>query len=168
MAALRDQDSRRGADWIQPDIAWIEPGFALGCRPFAAQRAAIRELGIDAVVTVHEPSDDEHAAWHELGVEHHAFPTRDQVQIPARQLNQVARAVLHARQQGKTVLLHCLAGINRAPTYAAAVLRLRDGLDADEAVRRVRAQRPNASPTPEQLQSLRDWSRHHRAGSVPR
>ena len=142
---------------IPPDIAWIEPGFAIGSRPFADQRPAIRALGIDTVIAVHDPEPGEVEAWEALGVELIAFPTVDWVAIPADRFGTVVEAVLAQLAAGRSVLLHCLAGINRAPTLAAAVLCRRDGLSVDEALARVRAVRPAASPTPEQLASLREW-----------
>jgi protein-tyrosine phosphatase len=68
-------------------------------------------------------------------------------------------AVLSRRAAGRSVLLHCLAGVNRAPTVAAAVLCRRDGVSVADALARVRASRPAAAPTPEQVASLRAWLR---------
>ena len=160
-------DPWRGVARIPPDIAWIEPGFGIGCRPFAAQRAAIRGLGVDTVITLHAPNDAEAAGWTASGVELLAFPTRDVVGIPVDRFDAVVDAVLAQREAGRTVLLHCLAGINRAPTVAAAVLCRRDGLSVAEALARVRAARPSASPTPEQLASLRAWVRSITSGRSP-
>ena len=153
-------NSPRGVARLPPDIAWIEPGFAIGGRPFADQRAAVRELGVETVIAVESPLENEVKAWAVLGVEVVALPTRDWVAIPAERFDAVVQTVLERRAAGRTVLLHCLAGINRAATFAAAVLCRRDGLSVQEAVDRVREVRPNAAPTPEQLGSLRDWLRH--------
>ena len=161
MADESSRDPWHGVARLPPDVAWIEPGFAIGGRPFAAQRPAVRALGIETVVTVESTLENEADAWTELGVEVVALPTRDWVAIPAERFDAVVQTVLERRAAGRTVLLHCLAGINRAATFAAAVLCRRDGLDMQEAVDRVRAVRPNAAPTPEQLASLRDWLRRH-------
>lgn len=156
---MSQQDPWSGSAPIAPDIAWIEPGFAIGSRPFPAQCASIRELGVDAVIAVHAPGENDAVNWSNVGVEHLAFPTNDWIGIPPRQFDQVVEAVAGQRAAGRAVLLHCLAGINRAPTFATAVLCKRDGLSVDEALRRVRAARPGAAPTPEQLASLRTWLR---------
>lgn len=150
-------DRWQGVARLPPDVAWIEPGFAIGGRPFAAQRAAVRALGIETVVTVESPIEREAAGWEELGVELVALPTRDWVGIPAERFEAVVSAVLERRAAGRTVLLHCLAGVNRAATLAAAVLCRRDRLSVEEAIDRVRAVRPSAAPTPEQVASLREW-----------
>jgi protein-tyrosine phosphatase len=122
-------------------------------------------LGIETVITVERPLDNEAAAWTDLGVEVVSLPTRDWVAIPADRFDAVVDAVLERRAAGRTVLLHCLAGINRSATFAAAVLCRRDGLGVDEAIDRVRSARPNAAPTPEQVASLQEWLR--RRGADP-
>ncbi len=156
--ALVDGDRWSWVARIAPDVAWIEPGLAIGCRPFAAQRAAIRALGIETVISLHDAYPDEARDWETLGVEWLAFPTRDTVEIPLGRFTEIVQAVLQRRRAGRSILLHCLAGINRAPTLAAAVLCQRDNLTVDEALTRIRAVRPSASPTPEQLASLRAWA----------
>lgn len=150
-------DPRHTVAQLPPDIAWIEPGFAIGGRPFAAQRPAVGALGIETVVTVEAPLEHESDDWAELGVEVVALPTRDWVSIPAERFEAVVGVVLERRAAGRTVLLHCLAGVNRATTFAAAVLCHRDGLSVEEAIERVRAVRPSAAPTPEQVASLGEW-----------
>jgi predicted protein tyrosine phosphatase len=141
------------------DLAWIEPGFAIGSRPYRPERAEIAAAGVDAVVALHEPAEGEASAWQELGVEFEVVPTPDWVAIPRACFTAAVDAVLRRRAAGQGVLLHCLAGVNRAPTVAAAVLCRRDGVSVGEALARVRAARPAAAPTPEQVASLRAWLR---------
>src|SRR5712691_6459576 len=139
---------------LPPDVDWVEPGLALGGRPYAAQRAAIKALGIEVVIMVEPPLDGEVEAWAELGVETVVLPTRDWTAIPAERFDAVVAAVMAHRAAGRTVLLHCLAGVNRSPTFACAILCQRDGLSIKEALARVRDARRAASPTFEQLASL--------------
>lgn len=141
-----------------PDLCWLRPGFAVGSRPYEGQRAAIRDLGIDTVISLHEPNAGEAAAWRALGVRFLAFPTNDWIEIPGGRFTEVVDAVVRLRERGRTVLLHCLAGVNRAPTVAAAVLCRIEGLSPEEAVAAVRARRPGAAPTPRQMASLRHWA----------
>ena len=148
---------RREVGRTPPDLAWIEPGFAIGSRPYAEQRTAIRELGVQTVIALHPPGAYEADEWAGLGIEFVTLPTEDWVAIPADRFTAVVDEVLARRAAGQSLLLHCLAGVNRAPTFAAAVLCRRDGLSAEEAVARVRAARPAASPTPEQMASLQHW-----------
>jgi predicted protein tyrosine phosphatase len=149
------------------DLAWIEPGFAIGSRPYVLERAAIAAAGVQAIVALHAPAPGEAEAWRDLGVEFEVVETPDWVAIPIACFSAAVEAVLRRRAAGQSVLLHCLAGVNRAPTVAAAVLCRRDGLSADEALARVRAARPAAAPTPEQVASLRAWLRGQRDDNSP-
>ncbi len=142
-----------------PDLSWVEPWLAVGSRPYAGQRESIRRAGVESIVSLHQTQPDERAAWSEVGLRLVEVPIRDWVAIPSRQINQAVEAVLREHAAGRRVLLHCLAGVNRAPTVAAAVLCRLEGLGVEDAVRRVRAARPAASPTPEQLLSLGEWAR---------
>lgn len=141
----------------QPDIAWIEPGFAIGSYPYAEHRRGIWEQGVRVVVALHQPDDEALAAWARLGVEVIALPTRDWVGIPAATFERVVDVVSACLESGRPVLVHCLAGINRAPTLAAAVLCCRRGLTVEQALETIRRARPAAAPTPEQAASLREW-----------
>lgn len=142
---------------LEPDITWIEPGFAIGSKPYAGQRARIRDLGVRNVLALVELVPEEQADWHRLGVAARSIPVNDWSHIPPRKVEQVVKAALEVLQARGTLLLHCLAGVNRAPTLAAAVLCRRDGLRVEDALQQVLAARPSASPTPEQVASLRLW-----------
>lgn len=142
-----------------PDIAWIEPRFAIGSRPDPNQRAPVRQLGVDTVIALHEPNPGETEAWATLDVEFLAFPTEDWVEIPVERFTTVVDAVLSRQRVGRTVLLHCVAGVNRAPTFAVAVLCRSYGLSVEEALRRVYAVRSAIAPTEAQIASLRAWLR---------
>ena len=46
-------------------------------------------------------------------------------------------------KKGKNVVVHCMGGLGRAPTFAAACL-IYHGLSADEAIKLVQASRPSS------------------------
>lgn len=140
-----------------PDIVWVEPGFALGSRPYDHQRPALAHLGIQVVVTLHEPVAGETQTWQALGVRLISIPTADWIEIPILNFDCAVEAIGACRDADQPVLLHCLAGLNRAPTVAAAVLCHRHGWDVDSALAVVHRARPAAKPTPEQEKSLRQW-----------
>ena len=140
-----------------PDIVWIEPGFALGSRPYDHQRQAIAQLGIRVVIALHEPAQGETEAWQTLGVRLVSVPTPDWVEIPILSFDRVVEVICTCLNANQPVLLHCLAGLNRAPTFAAAVLCRFQGVDVDSALAAVHHARPAAKPTPEQEKSLRQW-----------
>ncbi len=139
------------------DIVWVEPGFALGSRPYAGQQDAIARLGIRVVVAVHEPAEGEAAGWRAHGIRLVSVPTRDWVEIPLANFDRVVAVVSSCLNSALPVFLHCLAGINRAPTFAAAVLCQVRGVTVDAALAAVIRARANAKPTPEQENSLRLW-----------
>lgn len=139
------------------DIVWIEPGFALGSRPYAYQQYAIAQLGIRVVVALHEPAEGEVGGWQTHGIRFVLVPTRDWVEIPVANFDRVVAVVSSCLNTATPILLHCLAGINRAPTFAAAVLCHARGMTVDTALAVVTRARVAAKPTPEQEISLRLW-----------
>ena len=76
------------------DLAWIEPGFAIGSRPYVPERGAIARAGIQAIVALHEPGEGEAEAWRKLGVEFEVVPTPDWVAIPRACFTSAVEAVL--------------------------------------------------------------------------
>lgn len=66
-----------------------------------------------------------------------------------------AAAVADLLWGGETVLVHCMAGVNRAPTLCAAVVMLMERCSAREALRRVRQHRWMAFPDPWHWRTLR-------------
>ena len=140
-----------------PDLVWIAPGFALGSKPYDYQRWAVSQAGIRAVVALYKPVEGEAEAWQALGVRFNWVPTRDWVQIPVSLFDRVVEIISADMHSGTPVLLHCLAGINRAPTFAAAVLCQARGMAVDQALAAVKERRAAAKPTSEQEKSLRIW-----------
>ncbi|UYV75054.1 DUSP19 [Cordylochernes scorpioides] len=57
------------------------------------------------------------------------------------------------------VLVHCNAGISRAPAVVIAYLMARTGVSLDNAIASVRSVRPVARPNPTFMQQLREYER---------
>jgi protein-tyrosine phosphatase len=73
-----------------------------------------------------------------------------------------SRIALAWLAEGERVYVHCRAGMQRSATVAAAIVMLRDGLDARVALERIRARKPSARPLSHQRQDLlRWWSRRN-------
>jgi hypothetical protein len=156
-APLNKNTVDSGRSSSNPDLVWIAPGFALGSKPYDYQRRAVAQVGIRMVVALYEPLAGEAEAWHALGIRFNWVPTRDWVQIPVSIFDRVVEIVAADLNSSTPVLLHCLAGINRAPTFAAAVLCQTRGMNVDQALAEVKGRRAAAKPTPEQEKSLRVW-----------
>src|SRR5205823_11243243 len=103
----------------EPDMVWIEPGFAIGSCPYAGDRPRIAQQGVRVVVALHEPDERACDDWASLGVECISIPTPDWVGIQRANFERLVELVTACLTSGKPVLLHCLAAINRAPTLAA-------------------------------------------------
>lgn len=130
------------------------PGLWLGSAPSQRQAERLRTRGIDAVVDLRAERDPLGApAWPDdvvvryAELEDHGAPSVDE-------LRDAASIVADLMADGRTVLVHCHAGIERAPTVACAALVLQ-GWRMEDAYRRVVDARPQALPTDGQLGALR-------------
>ena len=137
-------------------VSIVVPGeLTLGPAPNEALLAQLAEHGVTAVLSLQETGEARAPSaavrrrlrWVRVPLaDGHAGGSMD----PAL----LARAVeqLRAwRADGHLTYLHCYMGIGRAPTVAAAYLAAEHGLALGEALARVRAARPRASPTAQQL-----------------
>lgn len=77
--------------------------------------------------------------------------------LPTAWLERSTSAVLDWLAAGERVYLHCRAGWQRSAAVAAGVLARREGVGLDEALRRIRARRPEAEPLAHQVEDLRLW-----------
>jgi ADP-ribosylglycohydrolase len=103
--------------------------------------------GVDAVVTLcrygsrQVPPGLEHVAFRLIDTDDADNPNLDFV------IDDAAQTVARLRDEGRTVLLHCVAAHSRTPTVAARYAVLR-GRPPDLALRDVVAALPNARPNP--------------------
>jgi hypothetical protein len=66
--------------------------------------------------------------------------------MSANDIREEATWVIDHLKKDESVLVHCVAGMNRSATVCCAVLMLVEGLSAEEALVRVREQHPWAKP----------------------
>ena len=135
------------------DADEIVPGLWVGSAPSSVQVAALVSAGVDAVVDLRAEDDAARREWPDyVAVEivplvDHRTPSLDALRAAARSVSELMGA-------GRTVLVHCHAGVERAPTVACAALVLQ-GWSLEDAYRRVIERRSVAAPTDGQLASLR-------------
>ena len=67
------------------------------------------------------------------------------------------REALHAAQAGKTVLIHCHAGIGRTGMFAACLAKIVLGMTGEEAVAWVRQYVPDAVQTAQQFRYVENF-----------
>jgi predicted protein tyrosine phosphatase len=87
--------------------------------------------------------------------------------LPGAALDGAVHDVLEWLDEGRRVYLHCRAGWQRSAAVAAGVVAIRDGVDVDEALRRIRSRKPTADPLPHQLEDLRRWWAARMGGERP-
>ena len=149
MLGVRLQVLRRRLDAVE-----IVPGLWIGSAPSPSQAAELVVNGVDAVVDLRAEEDARQVAWPDGVTVEVAAGLRDHGTPTIAELRDAATMVKTLMGHGCTVLVHCRAGLERAPTVACAVLVLQ-GWSLDEAYRRVTERRPQALPTDGQLASLR-------------
>ena len=135
--------------------------------PFTAEHVeALAREGVDLVVNMCEDTEyldgQRHvleAAYGQSGIdEDRACQVRDLGAHPLELLDSATCLIDEASASGRNVAVHCRGGIERSATVAAAVLIRREGLSAEEALRKLRTIAPQANPLPHQRAALEEWA----------
>jgi len=63
------------------------------------------------------------------------------------------------RQAGRTVFVHCFAGVSRSGMVVTAYLMFKHGWTRDQALEFVRSKRPSAKPNGAFMELLLEWER---------
>jgi protein-tyrosine phosphatase len=149
---LKDKVVRRVRGHSPRDISEVSPGLFVGGQQRAKGLAAMRTMGITAVVNMREESDD--AARGALLDDYLWLPTPDDAAPSSKDLERGIAFIEGQIAQGHGVYIHCGAGVGRAPTMAAAYL-VRQGASAEAAWQTIRHGRPFIRPTPPQVAAIR-------------
>jgi protein-tyrosine phosphatase len=119
-----------------------------------------KDEGVDVIVSLLEESEipgltqAERSLCEEVGVEFFSFPVRDKtVPDSADTLAVIARRLADRIVAGKSVAIHCRAGIGRSTTLAACVLILL-GVEGDIALDMIAAARGLEVP---ETEAQRQW-----------
>lgn len=125
---------------------WLLPGRLAGCPmpgamlPLEHDLGLLRTLGVTVLVNLTEkPMADVAIPAHGLRTLHMGVEDRDAP--PLMWMKMLLVRIDRLMQQGEVVAVHCLAGLGRTGTVLGAWL-VREGLTADEALRRLRAIEP--------------------------
>jgi len=135
---IRDSDAPTG-------FLWVERNLAASGRPESRRQVKwLAKQGINAILTLTEvPLPAEWMKGSAIAVEHVPMKGAHQP-IEQESLKRAASVIQAQLQEGKRVLVHCHFGRGRTMTVLAAYLVLDKKLDPEEAIGRLRAQRPGA------------------------
>lgn len=136
-------------------FSWILPAQLAGSgrpgrySPLDKDLAFLRQEGIGVIISLLE-STVNLEAYVEAGFDTHHFPVED---FTAPTLDQIAEAcgiIESSLTRGSRVLVHCNAGIGRTGTLLACFLA-HQGVEPEDAVQRIRGERPMSLETREQI-----------------
>jgi len=121
----------------------------------AAEQLA-RQEGIRAVVDLRIERCDDEALLRFHGLELLHLPTQDCCAIAPRMIDDGVAWVRSRLDAGTRVLIHCEHGIGRSALLALCTL-VAGGAGPLDAMNRLKAGRPVASPGAEQIEAFRSW-----------
>lgn len=138
---------------------WVAPGV-LGCAYPRTGRAlsALSGSGVRLLVNLHERSHDP-ARLKRHGLREAHLPVKDFAAPSSKQIERSMAAILEALAAGEAAAVHCGGGLGRTGTVFACYLSSSDGLEAEDAIRRVRALRPGSVETSAQLTAVQAWAK---------
>jgi atypical dual specificity phosphatase len=149
--------SSRGFSWIVPGKLAAMPLLGRD-RPLEQDAAFLEKEGIRVLVSLTEnPPDSEVLASHAIDQEH--IPVQDYTAPTLEQMIEFVAVVKDSVEAGKSVGVHCTAGLGRSGTMAAAYL-VANGLLAEEAITTVRQLRPGSIETSAQEDAVRRFEKN--------
>jgi predicted protein tyrosine phosphatase len=149
------------------DLDFVTPELAIGGR-LPIDCAAVRALGVCAVVDLRVEERDDERAFRARGIAFLHLPTQDARAVSQEMLDDGVAWVASRIDRGGKVLVHCEHGIGRSALLALCVLVAR-GDSPLVALERAKRARPQVSPSPEQLEAFAAWTRRFalRSGGDP-
>ena len=151
----------------------LEGKLFLGAMPTnAAEMQMLLSTGIDSILTVQEEYEYgenlpsmESVLWKRLPIRDWnlgGLPTIDQLETGANLLHD------WIDENDRIVYVHCFAGMGRSPLVCLAYLTKWKKMSLEEGLRFLRARRPQASPTLQQLEVLREMLGRKNVNGSPR
>lgn len=150
---------------LQPEFRWwdqIDEFLLLGAVPFPKDVHRLKELGVEAVVTLNEPYETlvPTSMYQDEGIKHLVIPTRDYLFAPS--FDDICQAVdfIHEHVKGgKTTYVHCKAGRGRSTTIVLCYLVEHKGMSPVDAYAYVRSKRPRVLLAASQWQAVQDYTK---------
>jgi atypical dual specificity phosphatase len=140
-------------------FTWVEkPHLAAMARPSEAEELTwLRKQGIELLIALTE--DPPRRDWvNDAGLMVMHVPVEDMEAPTQEQLDRCISAIERANAHGMGVAIHCGAGLGRTGVILAAYYVAR-GASAQNAIGKVRRQRPGSIETDEQAEAIVEFAR---------
>jgi predicted protein tyrosine phosphatase len=141
--------------WFGLDASQVDPFLFVGGQFQPAQWKILHALGIRAVLSLRSEYEDRFIEPYPDRVLR--LMVRDGTAPSLEQLEEGVAFMQAAHDASLPVLVHCRAGVGRAPTTAAAYLVTKNNLAPNHAMRIIRDVRPIVAPNRVQMQGLQAW-----------
>jgi protein tyrosine phosphatase (PTP) superfamily phosphohydrolase (DUF442 family) len=138
------------------DISWVTETLAVGSRFQPEDVARLAHSGFQAVVDVRAEACDDRDLMARHGIALLHLPTPDAHALSGADLRVGVEWIRAQMDEGRKVLVHCTAGVGRAPLLTCAVLTSM-GYSARDAMDLVRKRRWRAAPNDRQLAALLEF-----------
>ena len=142
-----------------PGFSWVDkPLLAAMARPSAPEDMLwLRQQGIELLIALTE--DPPRRDWvNDAGLMVMHVPVEDMEAPTQEQLDRCISAIERANAHGMGVAIHCGAGLGRTGVILAAYYVAR-GASAQNAIGKVRRQRPGSIETDEQAEAIVEFAR---------
>jgi atypical dual specificity phosphatase len=141
-------------------VNWLIDGrLAASGMPYPEDLPALRQQGIEAVLSLTERSPFPDGTPD--SVEHLHLPVPDMTAPTVETLDRAVEFLRSQAEDGRSVLVHCAAGLGRTGTILAAYL-VAEGFPPGDAIHRVREARPGSIETFEQEKCIYDYAESRR------
>jgi protein-tyrosine phosphatase len=147
----------------------ISPQIILGGQPARRVLARLGRRGVTGIINMRQEYD--YAA--EVGnarLNYLYLPTEDNIAPALDDLRKGVEFIQTEVKQGGSVYIHCMEGLGRGPTMAAAYL-VSTGCSPEQAWRKIQTIRPFIRPMPEQQEQLarfaQQWQVDRDSADVP-
>lgn len=151
----------------EADFRWwdqIEQFLLLGAVPFPKDVLRLKDLGVEAVITLNESYETLVSAsmYQSQRIKHLVIPTQDYLFAPSLEDIQCAVDFIHENvQHGKTTYVHCKAGRGRSTTIVLCYLVKHRGMTPVDAFNYVRSKRPRVLLAASQWEAVQRFSEFH-------
>ncbi len=139
------------------NFSFVDEHVAGSALPYSPEEIDwLANKGIKVVISLVRPEEyDERVIERvrELGLEHYFFPIENFSAPPIELLAQIVDLINQKVEEGKKVLVHCLAGCGRTGTVLAAYF-VSKGMQPDEAIEHLRSLRPCSIETQQQYDAV--------------